>query len=209
MTGEPWSGNGFGRSTAGQTRPPPHPGPWFLSRPAQLRRMGRRATLLLLPEPAASCRARVHDRRCARFVAPTSPETRSFPMSEHISWATCPHCGQPAAVGWVSTVAADGEPTGQIAVRFDCVADCQLSAPGGARLRRTLRPGRATPRRRRPCRGGGADRAAEHGLPRHLEAQGLQRRTAAARRRRPAAAMDERLTERAPGSTVPPPTAAR
>jgi hypothetical protein len=49
-------------------------------------------------------------------------------MSEHISWATCPHCGQPAAVGWVSTVAADGEPTGEIAVEFDCVADCQLSA---------------------------------------------------------------------------------
>jgi hypothetical protein len=49
-------------------------------------------------------------------------------MSEHISWATCPHCGQQAAVGWISTVAADGEPTGEIAVEFDCVADCQLSA---------------------------------------------------------------------------------
>jgi hypothetical protein len=50
-------------------------------------------------------------------------------MSEHISWATCPHCGQPAAVGWVSTVAADGEPTGEIAVEFDCVATASSAPP--------------------------------------------------------------------------------
>jgi hypothetical protein len=126
-------------------------------------------------------------------------------MSEHISWATCPHCGQPAAVGWVSTVAADGEPTGEIAVEFDCVADCQLSASQVA-LAFGAPCDPAGPHRDAEDR---AEAAAEHGMPRHLEAQGLQRRTAAARRRRPAAAMDERLTERAPGSTVPPPTAAR
>jgi hypothetical protein len=131
-------------------------------------------------------------------------------MSEHISWATCPHCGQPAAVGWVSTVAADGEPTGEIAVEFDCVADCQLSAAQVA-LAFGAPCDPAGPHRDAEdlAEAAGVDRAAEHGIPRHREAQGHQRPAAAARRRRPAAAMDERLTERAPGSTVPPPTAAR
>jgi hypothetical protein len=130
-------------------------------------------------------------------------------MSEHISWATCPHCGPPAAVGCVSTVAADGEPTGESAVEFDCVADCQLSAAQVA-LAFGAPCDPAGPHRDAEDRAeaAGADPAAEQGLPRHLEAQGLQRRTAAARRR-PAAAMDERLTERAPGWTAPPPTAAR
>ena len=48
-------------------------------------------------------------------------------MSERISWHTCPRCGETAAVGWNSTLGADGQPAGYAPVEFDCLTGCQLS----------------------------------------------------------------------------------
>jgi hypothetical protein len=38
-------------------------------------------------------------------------------MSERITWTTCPHCGEAAAVGWVQ----------EIPIEFDCKAGCTLT----------------------------------------------------------------------------------
>ncbi|MGZ4537498.1 MAG: hypothetical protein ACXVX8_03915 [Blastococcus sp.] len=37
-------------------------------------------------------------------------------MSDQITWEECPHCGHPAAVGWV----------GEVSVEFDCRRGCTL-----------------------------------------------------------------------------------
>jgi hypothetical protein len=39
-------------------------------------------------------------------------------MSERITWTTCPHCGESAAVGWLE----------EIPVEFDCTAGCSLTS---------------------------------------------------------------------------------
>lgn len=38
-------------------------------------------------------------------------------MSERITWTTCPHCGELAAVGWLQ----------ETAVEFDCTRSCSPS----------------------------------------------------------------------------------
>jgi hypothetical protein len=38
-------------------------------------------------------------------------------MSERITWTTCPHCAEAAAVGWLRGVP----------VEFDCTAGCRLT----------------------------------------------------------------------------------
>jgi len=49
-------------------------------------------------------------------------------MSDRITWEPCPCCARPAAVGWSPVPRADGRPAGELAVEFDCPADCRLTA---------------------------------------------------------------------------------
>jgi len=46
---------------------------------------------------------------------------------ERITWAKCPACGAPAAVGWVTTAWADDKPVEQVPARLDCSAGCPVS----------------------------------------------------------------------------------
>lgn len=48
-------------------------------------------------------------------------------MSERITWTTCPVCGARAAVGWVTTAWADGEPVEEVPAELDCSAGCPVS----------------------------------------------------------------------------------
>ena len=48
-------------------------------------------------------------------------------MSERITWTKCPQCGARAAVGWVTTVWADGEPVEQVPDELDCSEGCSVS----------------------------------------------------------------------------------
>lgn len=38
-------------------------------------------------------------------------------MSERITWTTCPHCGGPAAIGWLQ----------ERPIEFDCTAGCTVT----------------------------------------------------------------------------------
>lgn len=45
-------------------------------------------------------------------------------MTERITWETCPECGGRVAVGWLLT----GTGGAELAVEFDCVNGCSLTA---------------------------------------------------------------------------------
>jgi hypothetical protein len=48
-------------------------------------------------------------------------------VSERITWTTCPACGEPAAVGWVTTAWVDDEPVEEAPIELDCSAGCPVS----------------------------------------------------------------------------------
>jgi len=55
-------------------------------------------------------------------------------VSERTTWTKCPCCGAPAAVGWITTAWANGEPVEQIPAKLDCSDGCPITLE---ELRRT------------------------------------------------------------------------
>jgi hypothetical protein len=47
-------------------------------------------------------------------------------MSERVTWADCPLCGEPAAVGWETVMGRNGTAREEV-VEFDCVDGCLMS----------------------------------------------------------------------------------
>jgi hypothetical protein len=53
-------------------------------------------------------------------------------MSDRVTWATCPGCGERAALGWMLLEDSNGAPVGEVLVEVDCPNGCQ--APGFMQL---------------------------------------------------------------------------